>query len=179
MRISAHTLVAYLVLLVLGSVWRLLPIGVAHAAVPDLSALVAAYLGLTARAAIAPAVAGAVAVGYLADLIGGAPPGLHALIGGAVCLLGRGVHRRLLVRGWAVTLGFSGFVGAVAALLTIVIRMMSNRAVQPGTALWELVAVAIGTAAIGPLVFRLHRRIDAAFARTHRERDAALEGITS
>jgi hypothetical protein len=179
MRIGTHALVAYLVLLVLGAVWRLMPIGLLHDAAPDLAALVAAYLGLTARAAIAPAVAGAVTVGYLADLIGGAPPGLHALIGGAVCLLGRGVHRRLLVRGWAVTLGFSAFVGAVASFLIIVIRMLSGRAIDPGTALWELVLVAFGTAAIGPLVFRLHRRIDAAFARTHRERDAALEGITS
>jgi hypothetical protein len=179
MRISTHALVAYLMLLLLGAVWRLVPVHVLEGAIPDLAALVAAYLGLTARATVAPAVAGAVTVGYLADLLGGAPPGLHALIGGAVCLLGRGVHRRLLVRGWAVTLGFSAFVGAVAAFLILVIRVISNRAVQPGTALTDLVLVALGTAAIGPLVFRLHRRIDAAFARTHRERDAALEGITT
>ena len=37
--------------------------------------------------------------------------------------------------------------------------------------------VALATALIGPLVWRLFRRIDAAYARTHRERDAALEGL--
>lgn len=179
MRTASHVLVAYLVLLLLSSVWRELPLGFVRDGTPDVAALVAAYLGLTARSSIAPAVAGAVATGYLADLLGGAPPGLHALIGGAVCLLGHGVHRRILVRGWAVTLGFSAFVGAAASLLVIVIRMLSNRPLEVSIATRELALVAIGTAAIGPLVFRLHRRIDAAFARTHRERDAALEGITS
>jgi rod shape-determining protein MreD len=178
-RTASHALVAYLVLLVLGSVWHLLPLGFLRDATPDVAALVAAYLGLTARNSIAPAVAGAVATGYLADLLGGAPPGLHALVGGAVCLLGHGVHRRILVRGWSMTLGFSALVGAAASLLVIVIRMLSNHPLELSYAMRELVLVAIGTAAIGPLVFRLHRRIDAAFARTHRERDAALEGITS
>jgi hypothetical protein len=178
-RTATHALVAYLVLLLLGSIWRLLPIGALHAAAPDVAALVAAYLGLTARNYIAPAVAGAVATGYLADLLSGAPPGLHALIGGAVCLLGHGVHRRILVRGWAMTLGFSAFVGAAASVCVIAIRVASHHPVELGHAVRALIAVAIGTAAIGPLVFRLHRRIDAAFARTHRERDAALEGITS
>jgi rod shape-determining protein MreD len=178
MRTASHVLVAYAVLLVLSSVWRELPIGALHGAAPDVAALVAAYLGLTARNYIAPAVAGAVTTGYLADLLSGAPPGLHALIGGAVGLLGHGVHRRILVRGWAMTLGFSAFVGAAASFLVIVIRMLSNHPLELGFAMRELVLVAFGTAAIGPLVFWLHRRVDAAFARTHRERDAALEGIT-
>jgi hypothetical protein len=30
---------------------------------------------------------------------------------------------------------------------------------------------------VGPLLLRGFRRIDAAFARTHREKDAALEGL--
>jgi hypothetical protein len=96
-----------------------------------------------------------------------------------VCLLGHGVHRRILVRGWAMTLGFSAFVGAIASLMVIVIRVLSNRPLEVSIAMRELVLVAIGTAAIGPLVFRLHRRIDAAFARTHRERDQALEGLNA
>ena len=178
MRTASHALVAYVALLVLSSVWRELPIGVVREATPDVAALVAAYLGLTARNYIAPAVAGAVATGYLADLLGGSPPGLHALIAGAVCLLGHGVHRRILVRGWAMTLGFSAFVGAAASLCVVMIRVLSNHPLEMSFAMREVVLVAIGTAAIGPLVFRLHRRIDAAFARTHRERDAALEGIT-
>ena len=41
----------------------------------------------------------------------------------------------------------------------------------------HVAAVTLATAIVGPLVWRVFRRIDAAFARTHRERDAALEGI--
>jgi hypothetical protein len=37
--------------------------------------------------------------------------------------------------------------------------------------------VTVTTAVVGPVVWRIFRRIDAAFARTHRERDAALEGL--
>jgi hypothetical protein len=177
-RTATHVLVAYLVLLVLGSVWPLLPLGPARSAAPDVAALVAAYLGLTARVGIAPAVAGAVSVGYLADLLGGTPPGLHALVCGAVCILGHLVHRRILVRGRAMTLGFSAFVGAAAALLIELIGIAADRGLGFGLILAAIALVAVTTGAIGPLVFWLHRRIDAAFARTHRERDAALEGIT-
>ena len=38
--------------------------------------------------------------------------------------------------------------------------------------------VAIATAVVGPIVWKIFRRIDAAYARMHRERDAAPEGIT-
>jgi len=41
----------------------------------------------------------------------------------------------------------------------------------------HIALVAISTALLGPAVWRVFRRIDAAFARTHRERDAALEGL--
>jgi hypothetical protein len=37
--------------------------------------------------------------------------------------------------------------------------------------------VAIATAIVGSFVWRIFRRIDATYARTHRDRDAALEGI--
>jgi hypothetical protein len=41
----------------------------------------------------------------------------------------------------------------------------------------QLALVAVATGLIGPLVWKIFRRIDAAYARTHRERDAALEGL--
>jgi rod shape-determining protein MreD len=177
-RTATVVLVAYALILVLGSVWRVLPLGPAAEAVPDLAAVTAAYLGLTARRGIAPAVGGAVIVGYLADLLSGAPTGLGALICGVVCILGYGVHRRLLVRGWAVTLGFSGFTGAAAALLSVAMRAIVGPALAPtSTELLHVVASGFATALFGPLVLRLLRRVDAAFARTHRERDHALEGI--
>jgi len=177
-RTATHVLVAYLVLLVLGSLWPVLPLGPARGAAPDVAALVAAYLGLTARDQIAPVVGGAVTVGYLADLLGGTPPGLHALVCGIVCILAHLVHRRILVRGWAMTLGFSAFVGAAAAIVIELIGIATDRGLGIGLVALSVVLVAVTSAAIGPSVFWLHRRIDAAYARTHRERDAALEGIT-
>jgi len=45
------------------------------------------------------------------------------------------------------------------------------------TELRHAALAAVATAAIGPLVWRTFRRIDAAFARTQRERDATLEGL--
>jgi rod shape-determining protein MreD len=159
-------------------VWRVLPLGPLAVAIPDLAAVTAAYLGLTARRGIAQAVGGAVVVGYLGDLLTGAPAGLGALIAGAVCILGYLVQRRLLVRGWAVTLTFCGLTGITAALLSIAIRAIGGQDLAPtSTEIFHAMAAAFATALFGPLVLRLLRRIDAAFARTHRERDQALEGI--
>ena len=178
MRTATIVLVAYALLLALGSIWRVLPLGPLADAIPDLAAITAAYLGLTARRGIAPAVGGAVVIGYLGDLIAGAPTGLGSLIGGIVCILGYLVHRRLLVRGWSVTIGFCGFTGGTAALLAVAIRALGGAAMAPtATELLYVITAGFSTALFGPLVLRLLRRIDAAFARTHRERDHALEGI--
>jgi hypothetical protein len=47
-----------------------------------------------------------------------------------------------------------------------------------GAELSRVAGVALATGVVGAPVLRLYRRIDAGFARTHRERDAALEGLT-
>jgi rod shape-determining protein MreD len=164
--------------MVLGAVWRLLPFQLVRDAVPDLGALTAAYLGLTARREVAPAVGGSVVLGYLIDLISGAPPGLMALVLGLTGLVARAIQQRILVRGAAMTIGFSAFVAVIAGVVAIFVRGLYG--VPSGafsTDLQHLALVTIATALIGPLVWRVFRRIDAAFARTHREREAALEGL--
>jgi hypothetical protein len=176
MRTAAIVLVAYALLLVVGAAWH--SIAILPSAPPEIAAIAAVYLGLTARRSLAGAVGGAVVIGYLADLLSGAPVGLTALVSGIMCILGQLVQRRMVVRGLRVTIAFSLLVGIVASLLVAMIRWLTA---QPtGTALYELLGVltpALPTAIIGPFVLRLFRRIDAAFARTHRERDAALEGL--
>jgi hypothetical protein len=179
MRTATLVLVAYLLCLVVSSVWRMLPIQLAQTVVPDLVALTAAYLGLTAKTSIAPAVAGAVVLGYLGDLISGAPPGLISLTAGVMALIAYGVQRRILVRGFAMTLGFSIFVGATASIVLIFVRWMHELPLAGGAGMLARIAgVALATGVFGPPVLRLYRRVDAAFARTHRDRDAALEGLT-
>ncbi len=178
MRTATCVLVAYVILLLVGAVWQSLP-WIAPEMRPEIAAIVAAYLGLTARHSLAAAVGASIVVGYLADLLGGGPVGLYALVDGLVCILGYVVQRRLLVRGWGVTIGFSLLAGLVSAILVQILRGLSADPMAPlGTELLRMLGAGIATAVVGPPVLRLFRRIDAAFARTHRERDAALEGLT-
>jgi rod shape-determining protein MreD len=177
MRIAAQVAVMAVLVVVLGAVWPHLPLGRAF---PDLVALWAVYLGLTARNRLAPATLGAIAAGYLADVLMGAPPGAQALVAGLVCVTAHLVHRRLLVRGWMVASMLSVFAGLGAGLATLAVRGYFG-ATPGGTGL-ELGLVlssALLTGLVGPLVFRLCRAVDARFARTERERDLALEGVIS
>lgn len=176
MRTGAIVLGAYLVCVAVASAWRLLPwIG---DAIPDVGALTAAYLGLTARRQVSPAIGGAIVLGYLIDLISGAPPGLIALVLALTTLIARAVQQRILVRGAAISIAFSAFVALVSGVLALVVRVLYR---MPSVAffieLQHVAFVTLATAVLGPLVWRMFRRIDAAFARTHRERDAALEGL--
>lgn len=178
MRTATIVLVAYLLCVIVGACWRLMPYGLLRDAVPDLGAVTAAYLGLTARRTIAPAVGGSVVLGYLVDLISGSPAGLIALVLAFTGLVARAVQQRILVRGAAMTIGFSAFVGFIAALLQLVLRVVNHMPrASAGLELQHIFLCTVATAVVGPLAWRLFRRIDAAFARTHRERDAALEGL--
>jgi rod shape-determining protein MreD len=176
-RTATIVLVAYLLCVVIAALWRLAP-WIADA-IPDLGALTAAYLGLTARRNRAPAVGGSVVLGYLIDLIGGTPTGLVALVLGLTCLIARATQQRILVRGTAMTMAFSAFVALVAGIVATIVRALYG---VPMAAVWvelqHVAVVTVATALVGPMVWRVFRRIDAAFARTHRERDAALEGLT-
>ena len=178
MRTATLVIVAYLLCVVVASVWRMMPSSALRDAVPDLGALSAAYLGLTARRGVAPVVGGSVVLGYLVDLISGFPAGLAALVLGLTGLVARAVQQRILVRGTAMTIAFSAFVALVAQVLALIVRGVYHvtRASLP-TELSHIVLITISTALIGPVVWRVFRRIDAAFARTHREREAALEGL--
>jgi len=176
MRIAAHVFLAYALVLVLAAVWRHMPM---TRAAPDVAALVAVYLGLTARSRLAPPTAGAVVLGYLGDLLVGTPAGLLSLTAGLVCIVGHLVHRRLLVRGTLFTMAFSFFAGLFAGLVVLFIRLVSGG--LPGSAGSELLVLfgsAVLTGLSGPLVFRMCRFIDARFARTQREREAPIGGVS-
>ena len=178
MRTATIVLAAYVLCVILGACWRLLPVQLLRDAVPELGALTAAYLGLTARRGLSPAIGGSVVIGYLADVISGVPAGLAALVLGVTCLVTRSAQQRILVRGAAMTIGFSAFVALVAGVLGLIVRAASGIPVASITVELQHLALVVGaTALIGPLVRRVFRRIDAAFARTHREREAALEGL--
>jgi rod shape-determining protein MreD len=173
MRVAAQVFLAYALVLVVGCLWRLLPF---ERATPNLVALSALYLGLTARHRLAPSTLGAVVLGYLADLLMGTPRGVMALTAGILCIFGHVIHRRLIVRGFGVTLAVTFATGLVAGIVMLLLRAYGGlvpAGIEPGLLLYN----AVLTAAAGPVVFRLCRIIDARFARTYRERDATLEGL--
>ncbi len=178
MRTATLVIVAYLACVVVATVWMRLPLSIVREAIPDVGALTAAYLGLTARGNVAPAVGGSVVLGYLVDLISGTPPGLAALVLGLTCLIARAAQQRLMVRGTAMTMGFSAFVALLVGIVSLLVRAIYG-VPRPGAVieLQHIALVTLATAVTGPVVWRTFRRIDAAFARTHRERDAALEGL--
>jgi hypothetical protein len=73
---------------------------------------------------------------------------------------------------------FSSIVGAVSGLVLLALRAAFGLlGASFGTELVTLLLVAIATGLCGPLIFRLCRQVDARFARSQRERDAALEGL--
>jgi cell shape-determining protein MreD len=178
MRTATLVLVAYFLSTAISAAWRLLPVEMVRDALPHIGALTATYLGLHARSRIAPALAGSVVLGYLIDLVSGVPVGFGALTLVLSGLIAVGIQRRILVRGLGMTVGFCGFVGLFAAALGWIIRFVYGvpRA-ELATEVAHLATAALATAIVGPSVWRLFRRIEAAFARTHRERDAALEGL--
>ena len=178
MRTATLVLAAYALCVIVGACWRLLPAQLLRDAVPELGALTAAYLGLTARRSLAAAVGGSVIIGYLADIISGTPAGLGALVLGITCLVTRSAQQRILVRGAAMTIGFSAFVALCGGVVGLLVRAaVGVKLASISVELSHLALVVAATALIGPAVWRLFRRIDAAFARTHRERDATLEGL--
>jgi hypothetical protein len=172
--------VAYLGLLLCSALPALLP---GRLPVPDVALLVALYAGLTCRlvggASVSlrdgrPAAMAAfgLGLGYLADLIGGAPRGLHAL---GLCLLVlvlRSAATQLLVRG-------AGFVMAVAALTAVLFGLLLGllRAwAEPEFAfagLRPVVGQAAMTALCAPPLFYLLQRVDARLWR-----DGRAQGLT-
>lgn len=178
MRTATIVLVAYVLCVIVASVWRYMP-GFTHDAIPALGALTAAYLGHTTRPYRVPATAGAVVLGYLQDVISGTPTGMSSLVLVITADAARATQQRIFVRGTAMTIGYSAFIALFASLAKIIVCVMFGIPRAPiGLELQQLALIALATALVGPIVWRLFRRIDAAYARTHRERDAALEGLT-
>jgi len=178
MRTATIVLAAYVLCVIVAVVWRYMP-GFLHDAIPAVGALTAAYLGHTTRPYRMPSTAGAVVLGYLVDVISGTPPGMSSLVFAATADAARSTQQRIFVRGAAMTMGYSAFISVVASVARIVTSIVFGIP-RPGVGLelQHMILIALVTALSGPLVWRLFRRIDASFARTHRERDARLEGLT-
>jgi rod shape-determining protein MreD len=177
MRIATIVLVAYVLCVIVASIWRFLP-GFTHDAIPAIGALTAAYLGHTTRPHRAPVAAGVVVLGYLIDVISGSPVGMSCLVLGMTADIARSTQQRIFVRGTMMTIGFCAFIAVFASVAKILVCLLFGIPRPPvGLELQQMALIALSTALFGPAIWKLFRRIDAAYARTHRERDAALEGL--
>jgi rod shape-determining protein MreD len=173
MRVIAHIGAAFLLVALFGAAWRVTPFDVVT---PDVALLVALYLGASVRGHAWEVTSAALVIGYLGDIVGGAPRGLGAFVVGACCLLARLATARLLVRGTIFSAVFC-FVGAiVAAALTFGLRAAFGELGRLGVEIPAAIFSALLTGAFAPATFKLCRWIDARFARTAREREALREG---
>jgi len=131
---------------------------------PDIPLLVVLYLGLSGRGALSSHIGIALAIGYLADLLGGAPKGLHSLSLGLIMLAARPLSSRLLVQRRWQEIVITIFGATVHGLVVCAL------AVEPGTttsfspSVWELTRTlpmqVFLTALAAPLVYPLLQSID-------------------
>jgi rod shape-determining protein MreD len=177
-RTATIVIVAYVMCVLLAAIWRYMP-GLLQDAIPGIGPLTAAYLGYTLRPFRAPSTAGVVVLGYLIDVVSGTPPGLTSLVLAITAEIARATQQRIFVRGASMTIAFSGFIALISSFASWILRALFS-GLSTGSASLELqhaALVAMATALVGPAVWKIFRRIDAAYARTHREREAALEGL--
>jgi len=177
-RTATIVIVAYVMCVLLAAIWRYMP-GLLQDAIPGIGPLTAAYLGYTLRPFRAPSTAGVVVLGYLIDVVSGTPPGLTSLVLAITAEIARATQQRIFVRGASMTIAFSGFIALISSFASWILRALFS-GLSTSSASLELqhaALVAMATALVGPAVWKIFRRIDAAYARTHRERDAALEGL--
>jgi rod shape-determining protein MreD len=175
MRVLLHIVSAFLLIVLTGGVWRVLPFDVVA---PDLGLVVAVYLGASLRGQAWEHTMAAMTIGYLADVVVGAPRGLGALVLGCACLLTRLGTARFLVRGSLFTGVFVFAAGIVSGSLTLLLRAAFGATGAPlSLEVMSVVGSAFLTAVLAPGVFRICRAIDGRFARTEREREALREGF--
>jgi rod shape-determining protein MreD len=173
MRTITHVLFAFALVLVVGGLWRITPFDVV---VPDVALLVGLYLGASVRGHAWEATLAALVIGYLGDVVGGAPRGTGALVVGVACVLARLATARLLVRGAAFTTVFAWIGALVAAGLSLLLRFVHGASGDFDRELAAALGTVLVTGLAAPVIFRACRGIDARYARTAREREALREG---
>jgi cell shape-determining protein MreD len=172
LRLVAQIVLGSALIVVLAALWPSAP-----RARPDIVALIAVYLGLTAQNRLAPSVAAAVVLGYCADLLFGSPTGLLSFVAGATCVMGHLIQRRLVVRGAVETVLVSAITGFLSSVLTVALLSSLESAVTIAGELYTVACVAFWTGIAGPLVFLWCRLIDRQATRGRNSSDSLLEGL--
>ena len=150
-------LCGYTGLLVEGALAILLPVHRALVAVPELALSVVVYLGLCGRGGTPGLVAVALAIGYLRDLLIGAPRGVEALAFAVVALVARALYGRVFLERF-------GQLAAVAVVMSVLhallVMGLSAGDAPLSASLRALPAPLLAALIAGPLALRLLRRLD-------------------
>ncbi|HET6612974.1 MAG TPA: hypothetical protein VFG83_13330 [Kofleriaceae bacterium] len=170
MTILAQVLVFYVLLVVVNGLWRLLP---AAGIAPDLAVIAAVYFGLISQRPVAASTAGAIAVGYIADVLFGAPRGSFALAAGVVCVVCHLVGQRILIGGWLSAALVTAGAAVLADMVVILARTGTAAGSLPGESFGALCLGALMTAALAVPVFRLGRFVDGRIS--HPEASAGID----
>jgi rod shape-determining protein MreD len=166
MRSIATLAVGLLLLLLQSTVMEFAPV---HLVTPSLGLLVVLYVGMAPlKWSPGSAVVVGFCLGYLFDLVSGAPRGVHAFVFVTVALIARVLAWRLAVRGIVLKGAISFVASMIAAFLIVVVRAQISPESGYG-GLRQAPLEALLTATFGPpvlwLLARLDGRLDPALLR--------------
>jgi rod shape-determining protein MreD len=156
-RAIIYALCGYLAMLVEGALAFVLPTNRAFVAVPELALSVVTYLGLAGRGGAPALVASALTIGYLRDLLCGAPRGVEALAFAICALVARAMHGRVFLDRWGQLSAVAVAITTFHALLVVLLGasdapLLASLRVLPGLLVAALV--------VGPASLRALRRLD-------------------
>lgn len=120
-------------------------------------------------------------LGYVLDVLGGSPVGLHAFTSVATIALARVAGLRIVTQGgWARAL-LAGAFAALAAILALVLMAIFGRPYAPRAMLSQIIPHALATALVAPIVYRLAAKTNALAAgfmgRTEAEPRRGVERV--
>ena len=177
MRIVCHCLLVYLLIIVMSVVWSHAPQWLAP---PQCLALSALYLGLVGRRETLFSLIATIVLGYVADLVLGYPKGVMAFSMGIICVFGSMLQGQMMVRGRLLMALLSAAAAFVAlSIVHAILLFRGSLGMGFNELLLYTLLSCLMTGLVGPFLIAAFRRIDAAFARTQRDRLAALEGLLS
>ena len=127
---------------------------------PSLLVPLVVWLGVT-ETNLALGAGVAFLLGYVLDVLGGSPVGLHAFTSVATIALARVAGLRIVTQGGYARALLAGGFAALADLLALVLMAIFGRPYAPRAMLPQIIPHALATALVAPLVFRLAARTNA------------------
>lgn len=175
MRNAAFVLLGFTLLVTQAAFCALVPL---DAWAPNLILPIVLYLGVTPDVHIVRGAALAFVLGYLLDSFSGSPMGLSTFVMVAMFMIARGTGVNLFMRGVlfqiVLTLGFAVLAGGAVLALRAIFEPPAP--FPTGTVLetvYSLLAGALVTSVVAPLLFFGIRRMDALVTRRREEAAAA------